>query len=55
MIVEFAAGEAARLAKLRGIRVGGQADVMAFPTEGNPLNPLGRLFVHLMSWLSYAY
>ncbi|WP_455230910.1 HlyD family secretion protein [Geopseudomonas aromaticivorans] len=55
VIVEFAAGEAARLAKLRGIRVGGQADVMAFPTEGNPLNPLGRLFVHLMSWLSYAY
>ncbi|MBV2131731.1 HlyD family secretion protein [Pseudomonas sp. MAP12] len=55
VIVEFAAGEAARLAKLRGIRVGGQADVMAFPTEGNPLNPLGRLFLFLMSWLSYAY
>ncbi|MNZ41142.1 Multidrug resistance protein MdtN [compost metagenome] len=55
VIVEFAPGEAAKLAKLRGIRVGGQADVMAFPTEGNPLNPLGRLFVHLMSWLSYAY
>ena len=55
VIVEFAAGEAARLAKLRGIRVGGQADVMAFPTEGNPLNPLGRLYLYLMSWLSYAY
>ncbi|MCM2318236.1 MAG: HlyD family secretion protein [Pseudomonas sp.] len=55
VIVEFAAGEAARLAKLRGIRVGGQADVMAFPTEGNPLNLLGRLFLFLMSWLSYAY
>ena len=55
VIVEFAPGEVARLAKLRGIRVGGQADVMAFPTEGNPLNPLGRLFVFLMSWLSYAY
>lgn len=55
VIIEFGPGEAARLAKLRGIRVGGQADVMAFPTEGNPLNPLGRLFVHLMSWLSYAY
>ena len=43
------------LAALRGIRVGGQAEVMAFPTEGNPLNPLGRLFLYLMSWLSYAY
>lgn len=55
VIVEFAPGEVSRLAKLRGIRVGGQADVMAFPTEGNPLNLLGRLFLYLMSWLSYAY
>jgi hypothetical protein len=39
----------------RGIRAGGQAEVMAFPTEGNPLNPLGRVFVGFMSWLSYAY
>ncbi|MCY1509659.1 Multidrug resistance protein MdtN [compost metagenome] len=52
VIVEFAPGE---LAKLRGIRVGGQAEVMAFPREGNPLNPLGRLVLRLMSWLSYAY
>jgi multidrug resistance efflux pump len=55
VIVEFAPGEVARLAKLRGIRVGGQAEVMAFPTQGNPLNLLGRLFLYLMSWLSYAY
>lgn len=55
VIVEFAPGEVSKLAKLRGIRVGGQADVMAFPTEGNPLNPLGRLFLYLMSWLAYAY
>jgi multidrug resistance efflux pump len=52
VIVEFAPGE---LAKLRGIRVGGQAEVMAFPREGNLLNPLGRLVLRLMSWLSYAY
>lgn len=55
VIVELAPGEARQLAKLRGIRVGGQADVMAFPSEGNPLNPLGRLFLYLMSWLAYAY
>jgi multidrug resistance efflux pump len=40
---------------LRGVRVGGQAEVMAFPTSGNPLNPLGRLYIRLMSWLSYVY
>ncbi|MHB9797392.1 HlyD family secretion protein [Pseudomonas sp. MT3] len=37
------------------LRVGGQAEVMALPTEGNPLNLLGRVFMWLMSWLSYAY
>lgn len=52
VIVEFAPGE---VEQLRGLRVGGQAEVMAFPSEGNPLNPLGRLFIYLMSWLSYAY
>ncbi|MBD2839805.1 HlyD family secretion protein [Pseudomonas sp. JM0905a] len=52
VIVEFAPGE---VDQLRGLRVGGQAEVMAFPVEGNPLNPLGRLFIRLMSWLSYAY
>ncbi|BAN50336.1 HlyD family secretion protein [Metapseudomonas resinovorans] len=52
VVVEFAPGE---LDELAGLRVGGQAEVMAFPSEGNLLNPLGRLFIRLMSWLSYAY
>jgi len=52
VIVEFDQGE---LAGLHGVRVGGQAEVMAFPRSGNPLNPLGRLFLYLMSWLSYVY
>lgn len=52
VIVEFAPGE---LSSLRGIRVGGQAEVMAFPSPGNPLNVLGRAYLRLMSWLSYAY
>lgn len=38
-----------------GLRVGGQVEVMALPSEGNPLNLLGRMFMWLMSWLSYAY
>jgi multidrug resistance efflux pump len=55
VIIEFSADSLNALRDSRGIRAGGQAEVMAFPTQGNPLNPLGRLFLGLMSWLSYAY
>ncbi|MFJ2483894.1 HlyD family secretion protein [Pseudomonas sp. NPDC087598] len=55
VIIEFTDEAKKRLIDSRAIRAGGQAEVMAFPSEGNPLNPLGRLFVGLMSWLSYAY
>lgn len=52
VVVEFLPGQ---LSDPTGIRAGGQAEVMAFPSENNPLNPLGRLLLRLMSWLSYAY
>ncbi|QYD73380.1 HlyD family secretion protein [Paraburkholderia edwinii] len=52
VIVEFAKDERA---KLHNIRVGGQAEVMAFPSPGNPLNLPGRVFLRAMSWLSYVY
>jgi len=52
VIVEFDRDD---LPSLRDVRVGGQAEVMAFPRSGNPLNPLGRAYLRLMSWLSYAY
>ncbi|WP_085686413.1 MULTISPECIES: HlyD family secretion protein [unclassified Pseudomonas] len=55
VIIEFSDEAKKRLFDSRAIRAGGQAEVMAFPTEGNLLNPLGRVFVWLMSWLSYAY
>jgi multidrug resistance efflux pump len=55
VIIEFSPDSLNTLRDSRGIRAGGQAEVMAFPTEGNPLNPLGRVFVGFMSWLSYAY
>ncbi|CAI8832335.1 Hemolysin D [Pseudomonas sp. IT-P171] len=55
VIIEFSEESKARLRDSRAMRAGGQAEVMAFPTQGNPLNPLGRLFFGLMSWLSYAY
>ncbi|WP_433705063.1 HlyD family secretion protein [Paraburkholderia sacchari] len=52
VIVEFDPNERTRL---HDMRVGGQAEVMAFPTQTNPLNPLGRVFVRVMSWVSYIY
>ncbi|MHC8362036.1 HlyD family secretion protein [Pseudomonas sp. LS2P72] len=55
VVIEFSPDSLNTLRVSRGIRAGGQAEVMAFPTEGNPLNPLGRVFVGFMSWLSYAY
>ncbi len=55
VIIEFSAESLSMLKDNRAIRSGGQAEVMAFPAEGNVLNPLGRLFLWLMSWLSYAY
>lgn len=55
VIIEFSEDARNTLRDSRAIRAGGQAEVMAFPTQGNPLNPLGRLFLGLMSWLSYAY
>ncbi|WP_223430960.1 HlyD family secretion protein [Pseudomonas sp. GL-B-26] len=55
VIIEFSKDSMDILRDGRAIRAGGQAEVMAFPTEGNPLNPLGHVFVGFMSWLSYAY
>ncbi|MHC8333615.1 HlyD family secretion protein [Pseudomonas sp. LB3P25] len=55
VIIEFSEDSMNKLRDGRAIRAGGQAEVMAFPTQGNPLNPLGRVFLGLMSWLSYAY
>jgi multidrug resistance efflux pump len=52
VIVDIDPGQ---LPSLRGVRVGGQAEVMAFPDAGNPLNWLGRAFLRVMSWVSYVY
>lgn len=52
VIVEFESGQ---LDEPRALRIGGQAEVMAFPRDGNPLNLLGRAFLRVMSWLSFAY
>jgi multidrug resistance efflux pump len=40
---------------VRHLRIGGQADIIAY-TEGHPLlQALGRAYIRLLSWLSYAY
>lgn len=44
-----------QLDNYQNLRVGGQAEVMAFPLAGNPLNLLGHAFLRFMSWLSFAY
>ncbi|MGY2340138.1 HlyD family secretion protein [Pseudomonas sp. SDO5532_S415] len=55
VIIEFSPESLTMLKDNRAIRAGGQAEVMAFPSEGHLLNPLGRVFLWLMSWLSYVY
>ncbi|WP_028624592.1 HlyD family secretion protein [Pseudomonas sp. Ant30-3] len=55
VVIEFSEASRSTLRDSGAIRAGGQAEVMAFPSEGNLLNPLGRFFLWLMSWLSYAY
>jgi len=55
VIIEFSEPSMNALLGSGNIRAGGQAEVMAFPSPGNWLNPLGHAFLGLMSWLSYAY
>lgn len=53
VIIGFDPGQEGQLRDY--LRVGGQVDVMAF-SEGHPLlGFLGRLYIRLMSWFSYAY
>jgi multidrug resistance efflux pump len=40
---------------LRQVRVGGQAEVIAYSEGHGFLKLLGKLFIHFMSWMSYAY
>ncbi|RJG42500.1 HlyD family secretion protein [Motilimonas pumila] len=35
-------------------RVGGQADVMAYSEQATLLRPIGKIWIHFLSWLSYV-
>jgi multidrug resistance efflux pump len=50
--VEFDPDERARL---RGVRVGGQADVLVYTGRNPVMNLLAAVYIHVMSWLSYLY
>ncbi|HET7203968.1 MAG TPA: HlyD family secretion protein [Steroidobacteraceae bacterium] len=46
----------AERAKMRGVRVGGQAAVLVYTDDDNVLmNALGAAYIRVMSWLSYLY
>jgi len=53
VIIEFLPGQAEQLRDY--VRVGGQVDVMAFSEGHGLLKGLGKAYIRLMSWFSYAY
>jgi multidrug resistance efflux pump len=50
--VEF---DPAARAQLRGVRIGGQAEVLVYTGDHAVMNWLGAVFIRLMSYLSYVY
>ena len=50
--VEFDPSERDRL---RGVRIGGQADVLIYTGDNPVMNWLARVFINLMSYFSYLY
>jgi multidrug resistance efflux pump len=52
VIIEF---DRDQLASLRGLREGGQAEVIIYTGDHPVMNALGRLYIRIMGYLSYAY
>jgi len=53
VMIQFEEGELERLRK--NIRIGGQAEVIAYSEESALTRVVGKLFIRVMSWFSYAY
>ncbi len=53
VVVEFDPAQGPDL--MKQLRIGGQASVIAYSEGHGLLAVLGRLYIRLMSWLSYAY
>ncbi|MFL6620934.1 MAG: HlyD family secretion protein [Povalibacter sp.] len=52
VVIEFDAKEVSRL---KGARVGGQADVLVYAGNSSIMNFFAAIYIHVMSWLSYFY
>ncbi len=52
VVVEF---DSAEIEQLRGVRVGGQAEVLVYTGDHGLMNLLGAAFIGMMSLLSYLY
>ncbi|HEX6734026.1 MAG TPA: HlyD family secretion protein [Azonexus sp.] len=52
VIIAFAPED---LPRLRGVRVGGQVEVLVYTGDNVVMNLLGALYIRVMSWLSYLY
>jgi len=50
--VEF---DPAELPRLKGTRIGGQAEVLVYTGDNTVMNFFGAVYIRLMSWLSYLY
>ena len=45
----------AERSRLKGLRIGGQAEVLVYTGDNLLMNTLGAIYIRLMSWLSYLY
>jgi multidrug resistance efflux pump len=43
------------LPRLRGLRIGGQAEVLVYTGDHPVMNLMGAIYIRVMSWLSYLY
>lgn len=53
VMIQFEEGQVERLRE--NIRIGGQAEVIAYSEESAFTRVVGKLFIRVMSWFSYAY
>jgi len=53
VMIQFDKGELERLRE--NIRIGGQAEVIAYTEKSHFLKLIGKLYIRVMSWFSYAY
>jgi multidrug resistance efflux pump len=47
--------DAESMRRLKGVRVGGQAEVMVYTGQHPVMNFFGAIYIRVMSWLSYLY